>query len=203
MYKTTTLIVLCLLFLMASTPPSNTYEIGDVIKDFTLENVDGKKISLSSYDNKKGVILIFDCNTCPYSQAYLNRIKQLHSKYESKGYPVMAINPNDPNRSPGDSMKKMISYAKKNDYQHAYLQDVDQSVAKAFGATNTPQVFVLQKQGANMVLQYIGAIDNNTQDADAATKKYVEDVVNSLLNDQKPEATKTKAIGCTIKWKSA
>lgn len=203
MFKTITLTALCLIFLSAATPPIKKYEIGDVIKDFTLENVDGEKISLSSYNNEKGVILIFDCNTCPYSQAYLDRIKLLHSKYKSKGYPVMAINPNDPNRSPGDSMEKMISYAKKNSYNHVYLQDKDQSVTKSFGATNTPQVFVLQKQGANMVLQYIGAIDNNTQDADAADKKYVEDAVNSLLNDQKPETTKTKAIGCTIKWKSS
>ena len=100
-------------------------------------------------------------------------------------------------------MEKMISYAKKNEYKHAYLQDLDQSVARSFGASNTPHVFVLQKQGAHMILQYIGAIDNNTQDANAADKKYVEEAVNALLKNQKPETTKTKAIGCSIKWKSA
>ena len=68
MFKTTVLSALCLLFIIATTPPIQKYEVGDVVKDFTLENIDGKKVSLSSYNNEKGVILIFDCNTCPYSQ---------------------------------------------------------------------------------------------------------------------------------------
>lgn len=201
MLKTKLLTILCLLMLMAAKPVS-TYQLGDKIEDFTLENVDRKMVSLSDYSTGKGVILIFDCNTCPYSQAYLERIKELHATYESKGYPVVAINPNDPNRSPGDTHEKMIAYAKKNDYKHVYLQDKNQSVARAFGATNTPHVYILEQVGSNMVLSYIGAIDNNTQDANAADKKYVEDAVNSLLKGEKPTTTKTKAIGCTIKWKS-
>lgn len=201
MFKTKLISVLCIVTLMAG-KPIEIYQLGDKIKNFTLENVDGKMVSLSDYNTGNGVILIFDCNTCPYSKAYIERIKLLHAKYELKGYPVVAINPNDPNRSPGDSHKKMVTYAKKNMYKHAYLQDVDQSVARAFGATNTPHVFVLQKEGNEMVLSYIGAIDNNTKDAALANKKYVEDAVDALLKGEKPVVTKTKAIGCTIKWKS-
>lgn len=179
------------------------YQVGDIVKDFELKNTDGEMLSLSDFEDEKGVILIFDCNTCPYSQAYLERIKGLHAEFQAKGYPVVAINPNDPAKSPGDSFEKMVKYAKDNDYKHDYLQDEDQSVAKAFGASNTPHVFVLKNENGDFKVAYIGAIDNNTKDAAAADKKYVEDAVNALLEGKTPATNKTKAIGCTIKWKAA
>ena len=194
---------LALLVFFAGRPTSSGYEVGDKVKDFSLKSVDGKMVSLADYKTAKGFIVIFDCNTCPFSKAYLNRIKALNDKYADNGFPVIAINSNDSKRSPGDSYKEMVKYAKKNDYQHPYLYDEDQSVATRFGATNTPHVYVLKKTGNEMVVDYIGAIDNNTKDADAADKKYVEDAVDALLKGQKPGVTKTKAIGCTIKWKEA
>lgn len=194
---------LALLVFFAGRPTGSGYEVGDKVKDFSLKSVDGKMVSLADYKTAKGFIVIFDCNTCPFSKAYLNRIKALNDKYADNGFPVIAINSNDSKRSPGDSFKEMVKYAKKNDYQHPYLYDEDQSVATRFGATNTPHVYVLKKTGNEMVVDYIGAIDNNTKDADAADKKYVEDAVDALLKGQKPGVTKTKAIGCTIKWKEA
>lgn len=194
---------LALLVFFAGRPTGSGYEVGDKVKDFSLKSVDGKIVSLADYKTAKGFIVIFDCNTCPFSKAYLNRIKALNDKYADNGFPVIAINSNDSKRSPGDSYKEMVKYAKKNDYQHPYLYDEDQSVATRFGATNTPHVYVLKKTGNEMVVDYIGAIDNNTKDADAADKKYVEDAVDALLKGQKPGVTKTKAIGCTIKWKEA
>ena len=203
MLKIKLLSVLCLLVFFAGADVNNGYQVGDIVKDFKLKGVDGKMVSLSDYKDEKGVILIFDCNTCPYSKAYLERIKDLHSSYASKGYPVVAINPNDPGRSPGDSFDAMVAYANDNGYEHAYLQDTEQTVAKAFGASNTPHVFVLENAKEGFKVAYIGAIDNNTKSADAADKRYVESAVDALLNGEKPETTKTKAIGCTIKWKSA
>ncbi len=200
--KTKILSLLCLALFFAGTPTEKTYQIGDAVNDFTLKSIDGKMISLSEYADK-GAIVIFDCNTCPYSQAYLERIKALDAKYAPKGYPVIAINPNDPDKSPDDSFDKMVSYGKENNYKHAYLQDADQTVARAFGATNTPHVFIVKKEDGKFVLNYIGAIDNNTRDAKAADKKYVESAVDQLLKGEKVEVNKTKAIGCTIKWKAA
>lgn len=191
-----------LFLFIAATPVSDKgYGVGDVIADFTLKNIDGAEVTLSSYA-EKGAIVIFDCNTCPYSKMYRDRIIALNGMFEDKGYPVVAINSNDPQKSPGDTFEKMVDYAKEHNYKHAYLYDADQSVAKAFGATNTPHVFIVKKDDGKMVLNYIGAIDNNTRDAEAADKKYVEDAVNALLDGKKPETTKTKAIGCTIKWAS-
>ena len=194
---------LALLVFFAGRPASSGYKVGDKVQDFKLKSVQGEMVSLADYEKAQGFIVIFDCNTCPFSKAYLNRIKALNDKYAESGFPVIAINSNDAKRSPGDSYKEMVKYAKKNDYQHPYLYDEDQSVATRFGATNTPHVYVLKKSGNDMVVDYIGAIDNNTKDAEAADKKYVEDAVDALLKGQKPEVTKTKAIGCTIKWKEA
>lgn len=199
--KTKILSFFAIVLFFAGSPKMASYQIGDEVSDFTLKNVDGKEITLSSY-GEKGAIIIFDCNTCPYSKAYRDRIIQLNEKFASKGYPVVAINPNDPSKSPGDAFEEMVSYAKKYDYEHAYLQDADQSIAKAFGATNTPHVFIVKKDAGKMVLSYIGAIDNNTKDASAADKKYVEAAVEALIEGKTPEMTKTKAIGCSIKWAS-
>ena len=199
--KLLSLFMLVLFF--AGNKADSGYQIGDTVKDFELNNIDGETLSLSDFEDEKGVILVFDCNTCPYSQAYLDRIKALHSKYKSKGFPVVAINSNDAGKSPGDSYEKMVEYAESHGYEHDYLYDEAQQVAKAFGATNTPHVFVLKNNDGEFKVAYIGAIDNNTRDADAVSKKYVEDAVDALLEDKQPPVNKTKAIGCTIKWKSA
>ena len=176
------------------------YKVGDTITDFKLKNTDGKMVSLKDYKSAKGFILIFDCNTCPFSKGYRDRIKALHAQYEDKGYPVVAINSNNAQRSPGDSFDKMVAYADEHNYRHAYLYDEDQTIATAFGATNTPQVFLINKEEGELKLVYTGAIDNNTKDANAADKKYVENAVNSLLEGKTPNVEQTKAIGCTIKW---
>jgi len=190
---------ICLVALLSFENPR--YEVGDSVADFKLKNVDGKMVSLSDYHDEKGAIVIFDCNTCPYSKAYNGRIIELNNKYASKGFPVITINPNDPDRSPGDSFKEMASQAKKKGYEFPYLQDESQQVARSFGATNTPHVFVLKKDGQNFKVAYIGTIDNNSRDGSAATKKYVEEAVDALLGDKSIPTTRTKAIGCGIKWK--
>lgn len=87
------------------------YGVGDRVMDFKLKNVDGRWVSLSDYKKAKGFIVVFDCNTCPYSKAYNSRIKALNKKYSSLGFPVVAINPNDPAISPGDSFEAMKKQA--------------------------------------------------------------------------------------------
>lgn len=179
------------------------YEIGDEVADFRLKNVDGKMVALSDYASARGAIVIFDCNTCPYSKAYNDRIIGLNKKYSGKGFPVITINANDPQISPGDSYEEMVSQAKRKKYDFPYLIDESQTVARSFGATNTPHVFVLQKTGNDFKVAYIGTIDNNSRDASSATKKYVEDAVDALLSGQSVANPNTKAIGCGIKWKNS
>jgi len=194
----TTCLAAVIIFIAANSP---SYNIGDAVADFKLKNVDGEMVSLSNYA-QKGAIIIFDCNTCPYSKAYNDRIKALHSKYHDDGFPVIAINANDAGISPGDSFEEMVSQAKKKSYDFPYLLDETQQVAKAFGASNTPHVFVVKKEGKVFKVAYIGAIDNNTRDAKSADKKYVEDAIDALLSNKPVPTSKTKAIGCGIKYRS-
>lgn len=197
------LIILTLILSSFTKPGTDPgYKIGDTVDDFSLKSVSGGQVSLSDYSDQKGVILIFDCNTCPVSRMYNERIRDLHAKFSSQGFPVVAINANDPEKSPGDSFERMKEYAREKEYQHAYLQDTDQRIARAFGATNTPHVFVLNNVNGAFIVSYIGAIDNNARDGDMADKKYVEDAVNALLHGQEPAVKSTRSIGCTIKWKN-
>jgi peroxiredoxin len=177
-------------------------KIGDKAPDFNLKSTEGKLISLSGIQGNKGAIVVFTCNHCPFSIAYEDRIIALHKKFSSLGYPVVAINSNDAQKVPEESFKHMKKRAKEKSFPFVYLQDETQETAKAYGATRTPHVFILQREAdGTYVLMYIGAIDNNTDDPAAADKKYVENAVNELLLGNTVSLTSTKAIGCSIKWK--
>ena len=178
---------------------SDGYKIGDEVSDFELKNVDGHMVSLSDYKDAKGFIIAFTCNTCPFAQAYEGRIIALNEKYASKGYPVIAINPNNPMAKPGDSFEAMKQRAKEKGYSFPYLVDEGQKVYPEFGATKTPHMFVLQKTKNGNIVKYIGAIDDNFKDASAVKTKYVENAVDALLSGKEVEQQETKAIGCSIK----
>jgi peroxiredoxin len=202
MKKLTIPVTLAMMVMLLFAGRSASYQVGDRVTEFKLKNVDGKMVSLSDYKSGKGVIVVFDCNTCPYSQMYNDRIIGLNKKYAGQGFPVVAINANSPEISAGDSFDEMVSLAKRKNYDFPYLVDETQKVATAFGATNTPHVFLLQKEGDGFKVAYIGAIDNNPRDAQAADKKFLEDAVDALLAGKPVPNSKTKAVGCTIKWKN-
>lgn len=175
----------------------NGYQVGDTIEDFKLKNIDDKMVSLSDYTNAKGYVIIFTCNHCPYSVANEDRIIALDKKYKGLGYPVIAINPNNPKASKGDSFKDMKTRASEKGFTFPYLFDDGQKVYPKFGATKTPHIFIVSKP--KMKVEYIGALDNSSRDADAVTEKYVENVIDALLVGKKPKKTETRAIGCSIK----
>ncbi len=182
--------------------PFAGYRIGDIIQDFELKNVDGKSVSLKNRSDVKGYIITFTCNTCPVAQAYEERIIALNKKYESSGYPLIAIQPNDPSRSPGDSFQAMHHRARDKKYGFPYLIDDTQETARAFGATNTPHTFVVKKEGDKFRLVYAGAIDNNQGDAGSATKKYIESAIDELIAGKEVSNASVRAVGCGIKWKA-
>ena len=176
-----------------------TYKVGDSIEDFSLMNIDDKMVSLADYTSAKGFIIIFTCNTCPYSVANEDRIIALNNKYASKGFPVIAINPNDPDVVPDDSFAAMKVRASKKGFNFPYLLDKGQKVYPKFGATKTPHVYIVSKP--EMKVEYIGAIDDSSRNSDAVNEKYVENAVDALLVGKKIDKTTTKAIGCSIKTK--
>jgi peroxiredoxin len=196
----TSVLSIILVFISAFTTAQNKgYKVGDEATNFTLENIDGKKTSLSDYKDAKGFIIVFTCNTCPYSVAYEDRIMALDKKYKTKGYPVIAINPNDPAAKSGDSMAAMKVRAKEKGFTFPYLLDVGQKIYPQYGASRTPHVYILERQGNKYIVQYIGAIDNSSRNPDAVTERYAEDALDALLAGQQPTTTYTRAIGCSIK----
>lgn len=175
------------------------YDIGAIATDFKLENIDRTFVSLSDFEEAKGFIVVFTCNTCPYAVAYEDRIEALNKKYASKGYPVVAIMPNNIEIKPGDSLNAMKQRAKEKGFTFPYLIDREQSIFPQYGATKTPHVYILEKTKDANIVRYIGAIDDNYKDADAVDKKYVEEAVNALLANKPVPVSKTRAIGCSIK----
>lgn len=180
-------------------PAPTGYKVGDIATDFSLKNIDGRMVSLKDYTNAKGFIVIFTCNHCPFAKAYEDRIVALNKQYSDLGYPVIAINPNNPAKQPEDSFENMRRRAKEKAFTFPYLFDEGQKIYPQYGATKTPHVYILQKTAKGNVVKYIGAIDDNYDDASAVKEKYVESAVNALLDNKEISVKETKAIGCSIK----
>ncbi|MEM6800898.1 MAG: thioredoxin family protein [Bacteroidota bacterium] len=175
--------------------------IGDEAPSFELKNIDGKMYSFENIrDTKgkkpKGYIMVFTCNTCPYAIANEQRLIELQENFGPKGYPVVAIQPNDPEIKPGDSFAAMKSNADAKGFNFLYLIDEEQSVFPQYGATKTPEVFLLD---ANRIVRYHGAIDDSVRDADGVETKFVENAIAAIENGQEPSPSETKSIGCGIK----
>ena len=194
-------LIAAIALILFSAYTSGGYKTGDKASDFKLKNVDDKMISLTDYKNAKGIIVVFTCNHCPFAQKYESRIMDLDKNYKSKGFPVVAISPNDPGIVPDDSFDNMKKRAKEKGYTFPYLIDETQNVAKEYGATKTPHVYILEKQNEAYVVRYIGAIDDNCDDASAVKEKYAENAINNILAGKAVTPETTKAIGCSIKWK--
>lgn len=171
-------------------------KVGDKAPDFRLKNVDGKMVGMADYKDAKGFIVIFTCNHCPYAVAWEDRIIELHRRFAPEGYPVIAINPNDPAVQPEDSEAAMKQRAEEKAFPFAYLFDEGQKVFPQYGATKTPHVYLLDK---DKVVRYIGAIDDNFSDAAAVEKHFLADAITALKEGRTPEPAVTRAVGCSIK----
>lgn len=177
------------------------YEVGDKASDFTLKNVNDKLLSLKDFSDAKGFVVIFTCNTCPVAKAYENRIIEIDKKYAKKGYPVIAINPNDPEVTPGDSFENMKKRANEKNYSFPYLFDETQEVYQMYGATKTPHVYILNKKENKLIVSYIGAIDDNSRNASEVKETYLANALDALIKGKNPVPNYTKAVGCSIKTK--
>ena len=189
--------LLALIVMSFSTLPSG-YKVGDKAADFKLKSVDGKMYSMADYKDAKGFIVVFTCNHCPFAVKYEDRIVALAKKYKSLGYELIAINPNDPAAQPEDSFDLMKVRAKEKGFTFPYLFDEGQKVYPQYGATKTPHVFLLDK---SLTVKYIGAIDDNVDDAAAVKERYLENAIAALEKNQEANPSMTKAIGCSIKVK--
>jgi len=175
------------------------YSIGDEAADFKLKDVNGNMVSLTDYKEAKGFIVIFTCNTCPFAVASEDRIIALQNEFKDKGYPVIAINPNDPSVQPDDTFELMQAKAKEKNFNFPYLYDASKSVYKMYGATKTPHAYVLQKEKGKNIVKYIGAIDDNVRNGSKVQERFLANAVNELLQGKPVSVKETKAIGCSVK----
>ena len=171
---------------------------GSTAPAFALKNVDGKTVSLSDFAGRKAVVVVITCNHCPYAQAYQGRLISLQNEYGPKGVQFVLINPNDAAKQPQDSYENMQARAREKNYPFPYLHDETQQIAKAYGATRTPEVYLVT---GNRVV-YRGRIDDNSE----AAQVKQHDLKNALEmvlagTPEKINPTLTKAFGCTIKWR--
>jgi len=176
---------------------TSTLVIGSYAPEFSLLGTDGTNYSLSSFSEKKALIAVFSCNHCPYVQAYEERIKQIQNDY-SESTQVVCINSNDDIKYPDDSFEEMVKRASEKKFNFPYLRDSDQSIAKAYGATHTPEIFLFD---AERKLVFHGKVDDNWQDENSVRSKYLRNALDELLAGKPISVPETFTIGCTIKWK--
>ncbi|MEZ2230037.1 MULTISPECIES: thioredoxin family protein [unclassified Microcoleus] len=168
--------------------------------DFELPGVDEEVHHLARYLEKfRAIGVVFMCNHCPYVKLYLDRLKELQADFQDEDFTLIGINANDANQYPEDSFENMKVFAANNQLNFPYIRDVAQDVAESFGASKTPEVFLLDRDGR---LRYKGLIDDNADDAAAVQVAYLRSAIAQLLKDESVEPSSTEAIGCSVKWRS-
>ena len=164
-----------------------------------MKNVDGKMLSISDVTGKAGTLVIFTCNHCPFAKAWEQRIVELANSYSGKGVGVMLVNANDPTTHPEDGFEEMQARAKSRGMKVPYVVDDTSGVARAFGASVTPEAFLFDKAGK---LAYHGAVDDNRNEPDKVKARYLKDALDAVVAGKAPALPETKGLGCGIKFRS-
>jgi len=165
-----------------------------------LQNVDGKTVTIAGVAGKKGTLVLFICNHCPWVKAWQGRIAEIGDAAQAKGIGVIAINANDPSAYPEDAFAEMVKRAKDVHYTFAYAMDPTSGVARAFGASHTPEAFLFDASGK---LVYHGAVDDNAQETQSVKSHWLADAVVAVESGKSVPVAQTKALGCGIKFREA
>jgi len=172
-------------------------QLDDRAPDFNLPGVDGKSHSLGSFSAQKLLVVFFTCNHCPYVQGWDDRLIAIQKDYGPKGVQLVGINSNETKNYPEDSFDKMVIRAKEKKFNFVYLRDEDQSVARAYDAACTPEIFLFDADGK---LRYHGRVDDNYQDPKAVKSHDLRNALDDLLANRPVRTPETHAMGCSIKW---
>tara|TARA_B100001093_G_scaffold162960_1_gene155339 strand:+ start:6698 stop:7261 length:564 start_codon:yes stop_codon:yes gene_type:complete len=178
-----------------------TLHTGDQAPEFNLQNahtsIGESMMSLEQSRKENGLIVVFECNHCPYVIGSIGRLEAFAASAASKGIGFVGINSNDPTVYPNDSFEHMQKRATGMSYP--YLHDEQQDVAHAYGAMRTPEFFLFN---ADLVLVYSGRMDDSPQDPTKAQTSELADAVEAMLSGSAPAVTSTQSIGCSVKWKT-
>jgi thioredoxin-related protein len=168
--------------------PDLPYQTTDV---FTMKDATLKQVS-----TKKGLLVVFTCNTCPFVIRNIDRTKEILDFAKEKGLGVMMVNSNEAQRNDVDAVEKMIEFGKKQGYPNYYV-DKNSKLANIFGASHTPEVFLFDGKTETMV--YKGAMDDNPSDPKSAKVMYLKNAITNMLAGKTIDPAETKSVGCSIK----
>lgn len=163
-----------------------------------MKNVDGREHTIASVAGSKGTLVIFTCNACPWAKAWEERIVALGNAATRQGIGVIAINPNDPSVQEEDAFEVMQQRAEQRGMAFPYVVDATSGVARAFGATRTPEAFLFDAKGR---LVYHGAVDDNARAPSDVKERWLENAVNAVAAGRKVTTRETRAFGCSIKFR--
>lgn len=179
---------------------SKKIHIGWSPKNFRLQATDEKNHSLSVYKDKKGLLMAFSCNHCPYAKASWPLLIELYHKHKDNIY-FIAINPNDPIQFPDDSFEEMKKKVQKWDIPFPYLFDETQEVAKSYQAQCTPDIYLFKNKKNTLKLFYHGRINDNWQHPEFVKEKNLHNAIEKLIHNESPPDNQPPSMGCSIKWK--
>ena len=177
---------------------SSAIPFGAPAPDFALPGIDGKTYTLTSFADKKALVVIFMCNHCPYVQACWDRLIALQKEFGPQGVQLVGINSNDATAYPNDRFELMKEFAAKKGHNFPYLCDASQEVAKVYGAVCTPDIFVYDETRG---LAYHGRLDDNWKEPEKVTRRELAEALTALVEGKKPAIEQQPSMGCSIKWK--
>ena len=194
------LVLAALAVVAMAAPASAQLAIGDAVPmgEVKMKNVNGKELTLASSAGKQGTLVVFTCNACPWVKKWEKRVAEIGNAALASGLGVVAINSNDPSLNAEDGYAEMQKRAKTLKLKFPYVVDATSDVARAFGATRTPEAFVFDAEGK---LVYHGTIDDNANDAAAVKAAWLKDAVNAVAAGKGVSVAETKAFGCSIKFR--
>ena len=176
--------------------------IGDPapMRDVAMKSVAGKDVSVAGVAGKKGTLVIFMCNHCPWVKMWQTRIAAIGNDAAARGIGVVAINPNDPAAYPEDAFDEMVARAKKVGFKFPYAVDATSDMARAYGATHTPEAYLFDADGK---LVYHGGVDDNARDPKAVKQPWLRQAVDAVVGGKAVPIAETKALGCSIKFRES
>jgi thiol-disulfide isomerase/thioredoxin len=180
--------------------PLGGYLIGDEIKNFTLINVTNETpISLSDYNDKKVVVIIFINNSCPYAKLYEQRIINLAKQYNNDGVAFILVNSSVNKYDKQETVEAMRKKVQNDASLYPYLADTTQALAVSFGVTRLPDAFVLKKMENSFRLVYKGSIDDNPQSSTDVTLSFLSEAITAMVSNRSIKISETRPVGCLLK----
>lgn len=177
---------------------STMLSLGTSAPDFSLPNVDGSTVSLADFSGKKGLLVIFMCNHCPFVIHLREELAKFANAYQEKGLGIVGISSNDVSMHPDDSPEKMVMEAKAAGYSFPYLYDESQSTAQAYKAACTPDFFLFD---GDCKLAYRGQFDDSRPESGIpVTGSDLRAACDAVLAGEAVPEEQKPSIGCNIKW---